>query len=375
MLYHSLSPYEVSEDIVGYERDLHTILAKALYNYIPDRMEIECWRPDVSIKKKLIFNKDGITYRIFPSIRIGGKDFSPSMWLGLKRLAKKERFIVHLHGLFNPTTYAIPMLVKDMPIIAQAHGRHIFKPSFKDMIRKRIFFNIDRLIVPTEENKNFLKELYGIDKIDVIPGKPIDFDVFKSVDKMFSRNQLSLAQDKRYIIFVGRLDEQKGLAYLLEAFSMVRYRHKDIVLLLVWEGPLKERWVELAKHFNIQEYVKFVGYVDNERLPFYYNASDMLVLASLSEGLPSVLIEAMACGLPVIGTSIEGIRQIMENFNGGLMVPPQDSTALADAIDRVLGDAEKFAPKDRLRAREYYHAPYVVKRIFNIYKKLWQEIR
>lgn len=374
VLYHSLSPYKISKEIVHYEDGFHARWGEALQRYKPYEISVECWRPEAAIRKEMLFNKRGVTHRIFPSIRINGRDMPFSMWLELKRLSKKEKFILHLHGLFNPTTYALSVLIKDAAIVVQALTRHNFKPSFKDAIKNRIFSNIDHLLVITEEDRIFLKSLYSIDEISVMPGSPVDFDLFKVIDKDIAKSKLSLERGKRYILFVGRLDEAKGLNYLLEGFDIIRERLKDIDLLFVGDGPFKERLIEMARRLKILDYIKFIGQVKNTLLPFYYNASDLFVLPSLNEGVPVAVVEAMACGLPIIGMPIEGIRQIMNNFDGGLSVPSLDSKTLADAIEKVLKNPGQFAAKDIMRARGYYHGPYVIERLFNIYKKLWQKI-
>lgn len=138
------------------------------------------------------------------------------------------------------------------------------------------------------------------------------------------------------VLFVGRLVKVKGIDCLLKAFSQVSGKMK-VKLLIVGEGSEEHNLKKLSKSLGIERDVFFLGYKDN---PYpYMKRASVFVLPSLYEGFGVVIVEAMACGLPVISTkSYEGIEDIIEDGVNGLLVPVADEKAMSDAIYKVLAD-------------------------------------
>ncbi len=136
---------------------------------------------------------------------------------------------------------------------------------------------------------------------------------------------------------VGRLVEQKGYPMLLEAFSRLRAR-REARLVVLGEGPLEAELERTARRLSIAEDVVFAGQVEN---PFALMARcDLFALSSRWEGFGNVVVEAMACGLPVVSSDCPGgPREILEDGKCGVLVPPGDAGRMADEIDRLLGDA------------------------------------
>jgi glycosyltransferase involved in cell wall biosynthesis len=139
-------------------------------------------------------------------------------------------------------------------------------------------------------------------------------------------------QDPIRLVFVGRLHHQKGLDVLLQALSDIitsqsKFRWR---LLLIGDGPLQHELREMARQLGVDREVEFGGFVNN--VPSYLNTADIFLLPSRSEGLSNALLEAMACGLPCVATSVSGNVDLIRHFETGILVPPNDSTALADAI-------------------------------------------
>ncbi len=149
------------------------------------------------------------------------------------------------------------------------------------------------------------------------------------------------------VVFVGRMNRIKGLGYLLSAMAQV-VKVRAARCVLVGGGAQADYLRALAKHLGIDGQVCFVGPQDN---PFrFMSKATAFVLPSLSEGMPNVLLEAMACGCPVIATDIEGgvTRELLRDGDCGIIVPRADADALAEAILRLLGDD---ALRDRLTNR------------------------
>lgn len=141
-----------------------------------------------------------------------------------------------------------------------------------------------------------------------------------------------------FVLFVGRLEPVKGLDHLVRAFASLR-DHDGLHCVMLGEGSERVHLEQLATSLGIAERVHLMGRRAN---PYSYMAeAAMLVLPSLSEGMSNVLVEAMACGCPIVATEIAGgITQEVLGEDAGLIVPPADETALAEAIERLLADAE-----------------------------------
>jgi glycosyltransferase involved in cell wall biosynthesis len=165
--------------------------------------------------------------------------------------------------------------------------------------------------------------------------------------KLFQPSRHDFHGKERRVIFVGRLDPVKNLSMLIEALALI----KDhlVRLVLVGEGPLRESLKEQAGRLGLQ--CEFTGVVQNEAVPELLNDADMFVLPSFREGNPKVLLEAMSCGLPCVGTDVEGIREVIQDGENGLLcdLTPQD---LADKICSLLSDQD-LALKLSQEARRY----------------------
>ncbi|MEM3440425.1 MAG: glycosyltransferase family 4 protein [Candidatus Bathyarchaeia archaeon] len=152
-------------------------------------------------------------------------------------------------------------------------------------------------------------------------------------------------EDRKVVLFVGALTKwhgYKGLDILLRALALAKGRDPGIRLLVVGEGHLKPAYMRLASDLGIGGIVAFAGDVSDDELPSYYACSDVLVLPSKdsSEGFGLAILEAGACGKPVIASRVGGLPEVVEDGGNGLLVPPNDEWALSEAILKVLGDEE-----------------------------------
>ena len=148
----------------------------------------------------------------------------------------------------------------------------------------------------------------------------------------------SATAGKKTIICVGRLSPEKGQAGLLRAFAKVRSSHPELRLRLVGDGPERGNLEALARELGISGAVTFTGRLPEEETLAEIARSDLLVLPSFMEGLPIVLMEAMAVGVPVIASRVAGIPELVEDGATGLLFTPSSWGELASGIDRLLGD-------------------------------------
>jgi 2-deoxystreptamine N-acetyl-D-glucosaminyltransferase/2-deoxystreptamine glucosyltransferase len=153
--------------------------------------------------------------------------------------------------------------------------------------------------------------------------------------------------------YVGRLAPQKRADLLVTAFGRMR---EQADLVVVGDGPDRERVARLAARSPAAERITLAGFVEHRQVPGVLAALDVLVLPSAYEEMGSVLVEAMAAGLPVVASDVGGIPAVVRDGRTGLLVPPGDTDALAAALDRLVADPalrERLAAGARARARDY----------------------
>lgn len=177
-------------------------------------------------------------------------------------------------------------------------------------------------------------------------------DRFAPGDRQAARRALQLPADTVICLFVGMLVPVKGLDNLLQAVSQIDER---FLLVLVGDGPERERLLALADELGIKDRVEFAGACSSDDVPKWMDASDLLVLPSLSEGRPNVVLEAHASGRATIATDVGGTGELIEHEQTGLLVPSSDPDALADALRTLIDDdnkRDKFGKQARQRLLE-----------------------
>jgi glycosyltransferase involved in cell wall biosynthesis len=145
------------------------------------------------------------------------------------------------------------------------------------------------------------------------------------------------------IVTVGRLTPVKNMAMLVEAVARLVDDVPDICCTIVGDGPERDRCAQFAVRLGVAERVHFAGAVGQDDILEYYRDADVFVLPSFAEGVPVVYMEAMAMGLPTIGTAVGGTSELIQHGVSGLVVPPGDLDALVDALRRVLTDEALYA--------------------------------
>lgn len=173
------------------------------------------------------------------------------------------------------------------------------------------------------------------------------------------------------VTFSGRFDQRKGISYLLEAWETVAASAPGARLLLLGDGFLLEEMKKKATAMSIDGSVIMKGHVVN--VIDYLRASDICVLPSLQEGMPNALLEAMACGLPVVATRIGGVSDVVQDGYSGIIVEPGDSRALAEGILGLLKDKERagtIAEGAFRRMRDFYSLDSIVTKYKELYKDL-----
>ena len=170
----------------------------------------------------------------------------------------------------------------------------------------------------------------------------VDLDCFRPLDRVEARTRLDVAGN--VIVSVGHLIERKGHGLAIGAAAQL----PDVTLLIVGEGDERRTLESLARRLGVRDRVRFLGAVPHEKLAEIYSAADALVLASSREGWPNVLLEAMACGTPVIATPVHGSLEIIAAPAAGLLARERSAQALAEALSELFAD-----PPSRAATRRY----------------------
>ncbi|MDJ0648921.1 MAG: glycosyltransferase family 4 protein [Xenococcaceae cyanobacterium MO_188.B19] len=160
------------------------------------------------------------------------------------------------------------------------------------------------------------------------------------------------------LLYVGRLAATKGLPILLESIAKLRISHPDLILTVVGDGSDRKFLETMTKELDIEQNVKFVGYQSQTMVRQYMQQTDLFVLPSFAEGIPVVLMEALAAGVPVVTTQIAGISELVENGISGYLVPPGDMNSLTIKIEALLKDAElrqKFGVAGRAKVEQEFN--------------------
>jgi glycosyltransferase involved in cell wall biosynthesis len=170
----------------------------------------------------------------------------------------------------------------------------------------------------------------------------LDHTLFKPGDRAEARSRLSLPQDLTSFLFVGNLVSVKGLDVLLEACALLAPTMR-FQCNIIGQGPLQGTLEAQAARLGLTDRIRFVGPRPNVELPDWYRAANLFILPSRSEGVPSVLLEAISCGTPFVASRVGGIPEIA-HFGSGRLVPAESPPALAGAIQDLLVEAASPAP-------------------------------
>jgi glycosyltransferase involved in cell wall biosynthesis len=179
------------------------------------------------------------------------------------------------------------------------------------------------------------------------------------------------ASHRQTVVCTARLCYQKGFDVLLEAWHLVHKEVPEARLIIAGIGPLKAQLADMAEALDLRESVEFVG-LQSDVVAVLHRAS-IATLPSRWEGMPNAILEAMACGLPCVATRVSGTEDIITHEVNGLLVEPEDSQALAQALLALLRDPERSSAYGKA-ARERIEQSYAFEHITDIYVELYERM-
>lgn len=276
----------------------------------------------------------------YPVIPWVGMTAAPSLmtWsvmAHVKRLHARHRFDLIDAHYFYPDGVAAVRLGRrlGLPVVITARGSDInLIPQYRHA--RRLITSSARqasaLITVSEALKEKLAALdVPATRITTLRNG-VDLDRFRPLERAPLRKKLGL--EGTVLLSVGHLAHLKGHDLVLEALRSL----PGATLVVIGEGPLKAALRRQAKRKGIAERVHFWGAVSHDHLVEYYNAADVLVLASSREGMPNVVLESLACGTPVVATNVGGIPEVIAAPAAGRIVQRRDSADIADAVKALL---------------------------------------
>ena len=298
--------------------------------------------------------------------------------LRLVRLLKREKVhIIHIHGQEAGIWGRIAAWIAGVPVV-------VYTPQTVDIRQKRfqgLYYLIERLLASVTDMLISVNEgdrLRLISEGIISPQKITtiyngievrDFPV--GVDIGTTKRNLGIESERPVVAQIGRLSEQKGPLFLLEAAAQISQVRPDVTFLMVGEGPLRAQIEAQAKELGLSNNLLLPGWRSD--VPAIMSCVDVVVLPSLWEGLPYVVLEAMASAKPVVATAVNGCRELVRHGQTGLLVPPADSRALAEAVLTLLNDKETAVQMGE-HARQLVEKSFSLDRMVGRVDAVYQEL-
>lgn len=310
-----------------------------------------------------LWSKREIDSRVFPFIPVYlqkklGSDEKPNvpirvgmlmgLWRNKHRLQMKLFDVLYIHCPELVLPFLIPR--REVSIVFHWHevirkvalnSRYAF---FRNKFAAELFYQINKLVLKKSDRVlTISEEGYRLcssilpdrkDRFTVVPAC-VDTKLFRPMDKAVVRKAHGFLSS-RTILFTGRLERLKGLDLLLEAFALVNKEYKDAQLLLAGEGMERRRLEAKTRTLGLDSHVHFLGEVKHDGVAEVMNCADVFALTSLSEGCPSAVLEALACGLPIVSTNVGHISKIVKDGETGFIVNGRDPQAFANALAKGL---------------------------------------
>ena len=336
--------YQLVENLKNH-CDLMIVSPLPWFPKVPSLQRSGEWSKFSQIPQMATMNGLRIYYPKFPVIPKVG--FVQSLFLFLRifhtirSLHAEEQFdLVNAHWIF-PDGVAAAWLCRilGLPLMLTAHGCDINAYTKLPMRRLQILSAIrsaQLTVVVSRQQKELIEKL-GIrpSKMSIVQNG-VDLDLLNVKDQRECRRLLHLDTEKKIILFIGQHVEVKGFTYLISAVKRLASKGiNNFKVIAIGEGPLKKTlWAEVQES-ELEQHIEFVGAKKYTEIPFWLGASDLLCLPSHREGCPCVVLEALACGRPVVASKVGGIPDII-NHDNGILIEPGNSESLSDGLMKAL---------------------------------------
>jgi glycosyltransferase involved in cell wall biosynthesis len=301
-------------------------------------------------KKNSVILKEATKVNIKTTVLDIKWDISPFMTFKIALFLKKNKIDVLICN-FNKDLRVAGLAAKIVktPLVLARHGVVLCKNKWKYKFPLTRF--ADGIITNTKSIKKIYNgyHWFADDFIEV---------VYNGIEDKSSVSPYYYGAEytgKKIILSAGRLTHQKGFFYLIEAAELLKKKRDDFVIIIAGEGALHNELQQQINKYGLQNHVILKGFINN--LDMYIKGCDLVVLCSIHEGMPNVLMEAMALAKPVIATDVNGVAELVSDGKTGIIVPSRDSNAIANAIELLLGDTglrNKYGENGFRRVQRYF---------------------
>jgi len=346
-----------------------------IYRYAPfDNWHTLGYSREFDFSKNLRF----VSYLLAPLLLFFGL-------FSLVKLIKKERIdIVSAHWLI-PSGFmaALATLITRTPFTVTIPGSDVYLGRKNLLFRAVIALTAKKASYVLADNIHYLNQLIDLGIIPpkrkvIVYGSDVERFKLDQKDKEILR-KLGLKNETRIVLAVGRLVPKKGFIYLVQAMPTVFKKFPDVRLLIVGDGIEREKLEKESKRLRISEMVTFAGTINYDELSKYYNLGNVFVMPSVRDeqgnidASPVAMMEAMACGMPVVATKFSGSENFVVEGQTGFLVPEKSSRTIASALINLLSvDRNTMRNNVRKVAIEKFSTRVVAQKYTEIFRELIQ---
>lgn len=298
-----------------------------------------------------------------------------ALFIFLYKLSFSRPLLVHVHGSKEASFYRKMFFmalarVWRIKIIFHCHSGkfdqfYLEERGWQKILIRKVLSLSDRVVVLSPHWACFFPQIVPASKLKVLENA-VPLDSYQSKGAEFSKAL------EPTLLFAGLLTENKGLFDLLSIVPELVKKVPSLKVLLAGSGDV-QKIQALLQSGHIEGSVKLLGWVDPQQLIGFYHQSHIFVLPSYYEGWPMVLLEAMACGLPIVGTRVGGIPELVEEGKNGILINPGDRKALLEALIALLADPvlrEGIAQKNIKKIKEKYDMPVYIEKLKGLYREI-----
>ncbi|UCG70802.1 MAG: glycosyltransferase family 4 protein [Thermoplasmata archaeon] len=330
--------------------------------------------PEIHENEQKKYNIEHFQIKIKKATSIG---FLAKLMVKTPFLKLPKDTIVHTHR--PDFMFPFTLFSRKNPKVCTLHGipslgiktrKNAIILGIYDILERSALTHIDKLIAVNQSTKDYFISKYPRlkSKISVIP-VGIDLEMFKPKDKNKVRNKYGFAADESIILFIGRLSQEKGLDLLLRGFSDLKHELPKARLILVGEGPEGEKIRKTVEDQNI-EGVTLMKPLKHEKIPEIINCADTLALCSLYEGMPTVVLEALACGVPVVSTDVGDVKKVVKDDITGQLIKDRSPDSIKNAILNVMRDGRESYNDNCIAVARQYSWEKVSEKIVALYTQV-----
>lgn len=245
---------------------------------------------------------------------------------------------------------------------------HFLEALYERLVTRRVLPHMAKVVAINEACVQLCRRI-GDSDYEFIP-LGVDQSLFYPRDKAICRKQAGVMTDGPVFVFVGRLSKIKGIDLLLDGFTLFHQEVPEARLLIAGDGEERKALENRISSMGLKETVRLLGNVDHNRLPQILNAADIFILTSVAEGVPIAILEAMACGLPVVATNVGGIHEVVKPGVNGFLIDTRQPSDVAKALRQALEKQGALGQGAIVTIKKNYSMESVAKKTDRLFKEV-----